>query len=93
MVINANTKTATKVLMVSFVEAKYGRISQLSRRKNGSFISEHPARTLRGEPEQSVMINPGWSAEARNSVSASARPALAPFRLDTRHFKTGCAWL
>jgi hypothetical protein len=43
MVINANAKTATKVLMVSFVEVKYGRISQISRRKNGSFISEYGA--------------------------------------------------
>src|SRR3981189_360388 len=27
-----------------------------------------------GEPEQSVMINPGWSAEARNSASALSSP-------------------
>ena len=42
MVINANTKTPTKVLLVSFVGAKYGGISQITRRKNGSFISEMP---------------------------------------------------
>jgi len=41
MVISANTKTATKVLMVWFVGAKYGKIGQTSRRKNGSFISEY----------------------------------------------------
>jgi len=49
MVINANTKTPTKVLMISFVDAKYGRIGQISRRKNGSFISECPAHTLPGD--------------------------------------------
>jgi hypothetical protein len=49
MVIKANTKTATKVFMISLVEAKYGRIGQISWRKNGSFISEYPARTLPGD--------------------------------------------
>jgi hypothetical protein len=44
MVINANTKTATKVLMVSIVEAKYGKISQISRRKTEvSFLNTRRA--------------------------------------------------
>jgi hypothetical protein len=42
-VINANTKTATKVLMLSVVAVEYGGIGQIRRRKNGSFISEYPA--------------------------------------------------
>jgi hypothetical protein len=47
MVSNANTKTATKVFMARFIEVKYGGIRQISRRKNGSFMSEYPARRAR----------------------------------------------
>jgi hypothetical protein len=46
MVINANTKMTTTVLMVPPVAAEYGRIGQTSA-KNGSFISEYRRHLLR----------------------------------------------
>jgi hypothetical protein len=93
MVINANTKTATKVLMVSFVGAKYGRISQISRRKTGiSFLNTRraPSRGTRTIRDDKSRMDRGG---VQFPIGLSSARALGPFRLATRHFKTGCAWL
>jgi hypothetical protein len=57
MVINANTKTPTTILMVAFVEAKYGKISQISRRKTEiSFLNTR--RAIPHRPQFAPVLRP-----------------------------------
>jgi hypothetical protein len=59
-VINANTKTATKVFMVLLVAVEYGEIGQIRRRKNGGFIAEIPRRVIGHPPFQN---RPPWASK------------------------------
>jgi hypothetical protein len=69
--------------MVRFIEANYGKISQISRRKNGSFISEYPARTLRNCQRRAISrgATPGFLKQnLMGSANCEATFGLVPGR-------------